>query len=231
MEIRSVSGEVQATEQVKDQPQVEIARGENGQFLPGQSPNPGGRPKRTEEEKDALEEIKKLAPGVAAKMTELLNAPKVPAIAKVRILEIILERTYGKPETAVKLNADVQSNESARARLEGRRLLPASGSRWKGMSDQEGMDLDIFFDHPEKIGHEVGFTDMTNLQGKWIQKMVFGNKDYTLQAHRGSFKSSCLTVAIAIILVYYPERNIIFLRKTDSDVSEMLSILWSVLNH
>lgn len=118
MEIRSVSGEVQATEQAQQSPQVEIARGENGQFLPGQSPNPGGRPKRMEEEKDALEEIKKLAPGVAAKMTELLNAPKVPAIAKVRILEIILERTYGKPETAVKLNADVQSNESARARLE-----------------------------------------------------------------------------------------------------------------
>ena len=118
MEIRSVSGEVQATEQAQQSPQVEIVRGENGLFLPGQSPNPGGRPKRTEEEKDALEEIKKLAPGVAAKMTELLNAPKVPAIAKVRILEIILERTYGKPETAVKLNADVQSNESARARLE-----------------------------------------------------------------------------------------------------------------
>ena len=56
--------------------------------------------------------------GVAAKMTELLNAPKVPAIAKVRILEIILERTYGKAETAIKVNADVQSNEAARARLE-----------------------------------------------------------------------------------------------------------------
>ena len=62
---------------------------------------------QTEEEKDALEEIRKLAPGVAAKMTELLNNPRVPAIAKVRILEIILERTYGKPETAVRLNADM----------------------------------------------------------------------------------------------------------------------------
>ena len=92
------------------------------------------------------------------------------------------------------------------------------------------MDLDIFFDHPEKIGHEVGFTDMTVLHGKWIQKMVFGNKDYTLQAHRGSFKSSCLAVAIAIILVYYPERNIIFLRKTDSDVSEMMSMVSKILH-
>ena len=76
---------------------MEILRGEKGQFLPGKSPHPGGRPKQTDEERDALQEIRKLAPGVADKMTWLLNNPRVPAIAKVRILEIVLERTYGKP--------------------------------------------------------------------------------------------------------------------------------------
>lgn len=115
MDNRLKTGEVQAA---SEKGQVEILRGENGQFLPGKSPNPGGRPKQTEEEKDALMEIRKLAPGVAEKMTEMLNSAKVPAIAKVRILEIILERTYGKPETAIKLNSDAQSNEAARARLE-----------------------------------------------------------------------------------------------------------------
>ena len=110
--------ETRPVQEIPEQDQVEIQRGEKGRFLPGKSPNPGGRPKQTEEERDALEEIRKLAPGVAAKMTELLNNPRVPAIAKVRIIEIILERTYGKPETAVRLNADIQSNETARARLE-----------------------------------------------------------------------------------------------------------------
>lgn len=135
MESRLDAGEMQEMEQVQEQVQVmdadvvpesalavpenaEVRRGSNGQFLPGQSGNPSGKKKSTQEELDALEEIRKLAPGVAAKMTELLNAPKVPAIAKVRILEIILERTYGKAETAIKVNADVQSNEAARARLE-----------------------------------------------------------------------------------------------------------------
>ena len=103
---------------VLEEEQTEVKRGANGQFLPGQSGNPSGKKKNTQEELDALEEIKKLAPGVAAKMTELLNSPKVPAIAKVRILEIILERTYGKPETAIRLNADIQNNEASRARLE-----------------------------------------------------------------------------------------------------------------
>lgn len=118
MDIRNDCGPAQAEEQAQETAPVEILRGENGQFLPGKSPNPGGRPRQTEEEKDALEEIRKLAPGVAERMTKLLDNPKVPAIAKVRIIEIILERTYGKPETAIRLNADIQSNEAARARLE-----------------------------------------------------------------------------------------------------------------
>ena len=122
MENRYDCGSAQAEEQVHILPQetapAEIIRGENGQFLPGKSPNPGGRPKMTDEERDALEEIRKLAPGVADKMAEMLAAPRVPAIAKVRIMEIILERTYGKPETSVRLNGEAQSAEAARARLE-----------------------------------------------------------------------------------------------------------------
>ncbi|MER2057027.1 MAG: hypothetical protein ABTB30_17210, partial [Clostridia bacterium] len=82
------------------------------------SPNPGGRLTLTKVEKDALEEIRKLAPGVAEKMKQMLDEARVPAIAKVRIIEIILERTYGKPETAVRLAVDTQASEAARARLE-----------------------------------------------------------------------------------------------------------------
>ncbi len=115
MDNRLETGGIQAN---SERDQAEILRGENGQFLPGKSPNPGGRPKQTDEEKDALEEIRKLAPGVADKMAEMLAAPRVPAIAKVRIMEIILERTYGKPETAIRLNGEAQSAEAARARLE-----------------------------------------------------------------------------------------------------------------
>ncbi len=115
MDNTMLSGESQV---LSDKPQVEIQRDERGCFLPGKSANPGGRPKMTEDERDALEEIKKLAPGVADRMVALLDNARTPAIAKVRILEIILERTFGKPETAVKLNADIQNNEASRARLE-----------------------------------------------------------------------------------------------------------------
>ena len=116
MESRKDTGLEQ--EMVQAGEQTEITRNSSGQFVKGQSGNPSGKRKATQEEQDALEEIKKLAPGVAKKMTELLNAPRVPAIAKVRILEIILERTYGKPETALKLTTAQQSVEAAQARIE-----------------------------------------------------------------------------------------------------------------
>ena len=83
--------------------------------------------------------------------------------------------------------------------------------------------------HPEEIGHQIGFSDLTDLHGLWIREMVCGEEDYTLQAHRGSYKSSCLAVAISLLIILYPMRNIIFLRKTDSDVSEMLGMVSKIL--
>ena len=83
--------------------------------------------------------------------------------------------------------------------------------------------------HPEILGRKVGFLDLTPLHGKWIRQMVFGVGDYTLQAHRGSYKSSCLAVAISLLLVLQPERNIIFLRKADNDVSEMMGMVSKIL--
>ena len=83
--------------------------------------------------------------------------------------------------------------------------------------------------HPEDLGRKVGFRDLTSIHGEWIREMINGEEDYTLQAHRGSYKSSCLAVAIALLMVFRPNRNIIFLRKTDSDVAEMLGMVSKIL--
>lgn len=89
----------------------------SGSFKPGVSGNPSGRPRRTREETDTLEEIKSLAPTAALRMRELLDNPTTPDAIKVRVIEIILERTYGKPESAVKLTTAQQSAEAATARI------------------------------------------------------------------------------------------------------------------
>ena len=94
---------------------------------------------------------------------------------------------------------------------------------------QTDEDIRYLLQHPEEIGQRVGFKDLTALHGEWIREMVFGEGDYTLQAHRGSYKSSCLAVAVSLMLVLYAKQNIIFLRKTDSDVSEMLGMVSKIL--
>ena len=83
--------------------------------------------------------------------------------------------------------------------------------------------------HPEQIGRRVGFKDLTPLHGMWIREIVFGKEDYTLQAHRGSYKSSSLAVAIALIMILNPTHNIIFLRKADNDVAEMIRMVGKIL--
>lgn len=85
------------------------------------------------------------------------------------------------------------------------------------------------YKHPEKVGVCVGFNDLTEIHGEWIREMVWGDSDYTLMAHRAAYKSSCLAVAISLIMVFYPTKNIIFLRKADNDVSEMIRMVNKIL--
>lgn len=82
---------------------------------------------------------------------------------------------------------------------------------------------------PEQIGTSVGFEDLTEIHGEWIREMVWGDGDYTLMAHRAAYKSSCLAVAISLMMVIYPTKNIIFLRKADNDVSEMIRMVTKIL--
>ena len=84
-------------------------------------------------------------------------------------------------------------------------------------------------EQPDELGRQVGFTDLTPMHGEWIRNMIREDGDYTLQAHRGSYKSSCLAAAISILMILRPKRNIIFLRKTDSDVAEMLGMVGKIL--
>ena len=66
---------------------------------------------------DSLDEIRSLAPEVVRQMGDMLGNTKVPPMVKVRIMEIILERTYGKPETSIKLTNAQQNVEAAQERI------------------------------------------------------------------------------------------------------------------
>ena len=70
-----------------------------------------------DERMDSLDEIRGLAPDVAMMMGDMLRSPKVAPIVKVRIMEMVLERTFGKPEASVRLTSAQQNVEAAQARI------------------------------------------------------------------------------------------------------------------
>ena len=76
---------------------------------------------------------------------------------------------------------------------------------------------------PARVARLCGLDRLTDeLHGPWLEEMICGAEDFTLLAHRGSYKTSCLAFAMAAMLLAYPQRNILFMRKTDEDVIEVI---------
>lgn len=82
---------------------------------------------------------------------------------------------------------------------------------------------------PLNLGRALGYSDLTPMHGEWMRKMLTGTEDMTLQAHRGSYKTTCLCIVIAEVMMLQPKKNIIFLRKTDTDVHEVVKNVKRIL--
>ena len=83
--------------------------------------------------------------------------------------------------------------------------------------------LSLLMRHPARVARLCGLDRLTDeLHGAWLEEMICGREDFTLLAHRGSYKTSCLAFAMTAMLLVYPRRNIIFMRKTDEDVVEVI---------
>lgn len=83
--------------------------------------------------------------------------------------------------------------------------------------------LDLLWNEPYKIGHWVGFEDLTTLHNEWLRSFLYADGDQTLLAHRGSYKTTDLSLFFAIHIVIQPNENVMFFRKTDDDVTEVVT--------
>lgn len=90
------------------------------------------------------------------------------------------------------------------------------------MNSSKKAVLDLLWNEPYKIGHWVGFKDLTTLHNEWLRSFLYADKDQTLLAHRGSYKTTDLSLFLSIHTVIRPNENVMFFRKTDDDVTEVL---------
>lgn len=89
--------------------------------------------------------------------------------------------------------------------------------------------LDLIWSEPIKIGHWVGFNDLTDLHNEWLRTFLFADNDETLQAHRGSYKTTVLSLFFAIHAIIKPNEPLIYQRKSNSDVVEIIRQVRNIL--
>ena len=82
--------------------------------------------------------------------------------------------------------------------------------------------IEALINDPVSFGRMVGFTDLTELHNTWLKEWLWGKGDVTVQAHRGSYKTTDLAIGIALHALCFRDKNLMFLRKTDADVSEVI---------
>ena len=90
--------------------------------------------------------------------------------------------------------------------------------------------LDLVKHKPVAFGHEAGFKDLTEINNQWIKNFILRKEDQTLQAHRGSYKTTSLSIAIALMMVLLPDLALMFMRKTDDDVKEVIQQIAKLLD-
>ena len=90
------------------------------------------------------------------------------------------------------------------------------------MQSEKRRILDLLYEEPIKVGHWVGFKDLTELHNEWLRMFLYSDEDMTLQGHRGSFKTTTLSLFFAIHMVEKPNETTLFFRKTGSDVNEII---------
>lgn len=79
----------------------------------------------------------------------------------------------------------------------------------------------------------TGYDLLEPIHSEWIKQWVINPYNFKVmvhQGHRNSYKSSCLRLAIAIILILQPKKTIILLRKSEDAVKELINGVSKILD-
>lgn len=90
--------------------------------------------------------------------------------------------------------------------------------------------INFMLNSPDRYARLLGFNKLTDIHRNWIVDMVRGKEDTTLQAHRGSYKTTCVSIALSEIIILLPRLRTMFMRKTDNDVKEIIKQVQKILS-
>lgn len=90
-------------------------------------------------------------------------------------------------------------------------------------TDKKTAVLEQLKKNPVRIGQKLGFNKLTDIHNEWMKSMMYGKDDETLQAHRGSYKTTCVSIVLALIMIIFPNDKVLFMRKTNTDVVEVIT--------
>lgn len=88
---------------------------------------------------------------------------------------------------------------------------------------------DFLLNNPKKYAKMLGFDKLVDINEAWIIDMVRGKDDKSLMAHRNSYKTTCVSVALAEIIILLPRLRTMFMRKTDTDIKEVVKQVQKIL--
>ena len=89
--------------------------------------------------------------------------------------------------------------------------------------------IEFLKNKPYKYAHMLGFTKLTDMHNDWIKEMLCGKDDYTLMSHRASYKTTCVSFALALGVILLPNMRTLFIRKTDADIKEVVKQVQKIL--
>lgn len=90
--------------------------------------------------------------------------------------------------------------------------------------------LQTIEEEPIRFGHWVGFDRLGDLHNEWLKDFLWKHDDQTKQGHRGSYKTTTLSLFLALHTIIRPYETCDFFRKTDTDVAEVLRQVANILS-
>lgn len=89
--------------------------------------------------------------------------------------------------------------------------------------------IEFLTTRPAEYAKMLGFTKLGHLHNQWIVEMLTGKDDGTLQASRETYKTTCVSITLALIIILLPRKKTLFMRKTDTDVKEVVRQVKKIL--